>query len=145
MVAMLHPMDIVVTDDISIMTGYDVQPAVIPDKQPGKRLISLQEPIQIIYEDWVSPVDLYSVNSDDINVTNQDAGSDQSTSSVLNDTDKPAIRLANMTLSRAVKANASYKILSLIEMSERFRIDGVLHEIMHPPKSIYPLLISGSR
>lgn len=33
LVAMLHPMDIVAIDDISILTGYDVQPVVIPDVQ----------------------------------------------------------------------------------------------------------------
>lgn len=148
MVAMLHPMDIVAIDDISIMTGYDVQPVVIPDKQLKQAIDKFTGTDSgiITHEDrrFYSLLDLYSANSDDTNVTNQDAGSDQSTSSVLNDTDKPAIRLANMILSRAVKANASDVHIEPHRngMRVRFRIDGVLHEIMHPPKSIYPLLIS---
>ena len=33
LVAMMHPTDIIAIDDLHILTGYDIQPIIIPDFQ----------------------------------------------------------------------------------------------------------------
>lgn len=148
MVAMLHPMDIIAIDDISIMTGYDVQPVVIPDiqlKQAIDKFTGTDSGI-VTHEDrrFYSQLNLSQTSNDNGINTAQEISTNQSDPSALDDADKPAVRLSNMILSRAVKANASDVHIEPYRsgMRVRFRIDGVLHEIMHPPKSIYPLLIS---
>lgn len=58
--------------------------------------------------------------------------------------DAPIIRLINAMLTEAVKENASDIHIESFEnrLTVRMRVDGVLREILEPPKSIGPLLVS---
>lgn len=58
--------------------------------------------------------------------------------------DAPIIRLINALLSQAVKENASDIHIEAFEtrMQVRMRIDGVLREILEPPRKLAPLIIS---
>ncbi|MFW2373969.1 MAG: type II secretion system ATPase GspE [Gammaproteobacteria bacterium] len=58
--------------------------------------------------------------------------------------DAPIIRLINAVLSEAIKINASDIHIEAFEnrMRIRFRVDGVLREILQPPRNIAPLVIS---
>lgn len=60
------------------------------------------------------------------------------------DDDAPIIRLINVLLSQAVKENASDIHIETYEsrMTVRFRVDGVLREVLQPPKTLAPLIIS---
>lgn len=58
--------------------------------------------------------------------------------------DAPIIRLINAVLTEAIKINASDIHIEAFEnrMRVRFRVDGVLREILQPPRNIAPLVIS---
>lgn len=58
--------------------------------------------------------------------------------------DAPIIRLLNALLSQAIKEKASDIHIETFEnnMIVRFRVDGVLHEVLRPARVIAPLLIS---
>ena len=58
--------------------------------------------------------------------------------------DAPIIKLINAVLSEAIKIGASDVHIEAFEnrMRIRFRVDGVLREILQPPKNIAPLVIS---
>ncbi|MDH5516234.1 MAG: type II secretion system ATPase GspE [Gammaproteobacteria bacterium] len=58
--------------------------------------------------------------------------------------DAPIIRLINAILTESIKVNASDIHIESYEnrMRVRFRVDGVLQEILQPPKNIAPLVIS---
>ncbi len=58
--------------------------------------------------------------------------------------DAPIIRLINAILSQAVRANASDIHIETFEdrLSVRYRIDGVLTEVLSPKKMLAPLLVS---
>ncbi len=58
--------------------------------------------------------------------------------------DAPIIRLINALLTEAIKENASDIHIESFETSlmVRFRIDGVLREVLRPPRGLGPLLIS---
>jgi len=58
--------------------------------------------------------------------------------------DAPIIKLINAMLTEAIKINASDIHIEAYEsrMRVRFRVDGVLREILQPPKNIAPLVIS---
>jgi len=60
------------------------------------------------------------------------------------DDDAPIIRLINALLSEAIKVNASDVHVEPFEnrLRIRFRVDGVLREILQPPGNIAPLVIS---
>ena len=60
------------------------------------------------------------------------------------DSDAPAIRLVNMLLVQAVKGRASDIHIEPFEkdLSVRFRIDGVLYEILRPPKRLQASIAS---
>ncbi len=60
------------------------------------------------------------------------------------DDDAPIIRLINALLSESIKINASDVHIEPFEnrMRVRFRVDGVLREILKPPGNIAPLVIS---
>ena len=58
--------------------------------------------------------------------------------------DAPIIKLINAVLTEAIKVGASDVHIEAFEnrMRIRFRVDGVLREILQPPKNIAPLVIS---
>lgn len=58
--------------------------------------------------------------------------------------DAPIIRLLNALLSEAIKLGASDVHIEIFEdrVSIRFRVDGVLREIVEPPRILAPLIIS---
>ena len=60
------------------------------------------------------------------------------------DDDAPIIRLINALLTEAIKVNASDIHIEPFEtnMRVRFRVDGMLREILQPPGNIAPLVIS---
>lgn len=60
------------------------------------------------------------------------------------DSDAPAIRLVNMLLAQAIKGRASDIHIEPFErdLSVRFRIDGVLYEILKPPKRMQASITS---
>jgi len=151
LVAMLHPMDIVAIDDISILTGYDVQPVVIPDVQLKEAIdrFSGTDSGIITHEDrkFYSQLNLAiekRKNKADSMDSVQDNVMDEPNSPMLDDDEKPAVRLVNLILDKAIKANASDVHIEPQEkgLRVRFRIDGVLHEVMYPPKMIYSSLVS---
>jgi len=58
--------------------------------------------------------------------------------------DAPIIRLINALLTEAIKENASDIHVESFEtqLSVRFRVDGVLREVLQPPRKMGPLLVS---
>ncbi|BFM49545.1 type II secretion system ATPase GspE [Marinomonas sp. THO17] len=68
----------------------------------------------------------------------------QSEDLLANEDSAPVIRLVNAILSEAIKENASDVHIETFEtsMRVRFRIDGVLKEIIKPTRALAPMLIS---
>ncbi|QLH42272.1 MAG: type II secretion system ATPase GspE [Coxiellaceae bacterium] len=58
--------------------------------------------------------------------------------------DAPIIRLLNALLAQAIKEKASDIHIETFEnqVTIRYRVDGILHEVLSPPRAIAPLLIS---
>ncbi len=58
--------------------------------------------------------------------------------------DAPIIRLINALLTQAIKENASDIHIEPFEnrLSVRLRVDGVLHEVLEPPRNMAPLIVS---
>lgn len=128
LVAMKHPSDIIAIDDLSIYTGYDVQPVVCTDSE------------------LAAAIERYSRTSASIEQAEPEEEVDiEETSPGMDDSsEKPAVHLANLIFNQAVRARASDVHIEPQEksMRVRFRIDGVLHDALQPPKRLHPSLVS---
>jgi type IV pilus assembly protein PilB len=124
-VAMANPSNIFAIDDIKFITGLDVQPAVAGEmaiKRNIDKFYATTDSLASIMEGIEDDIELVEeVDDDDINgQEGQNA---------------PVVKLVNTLLAEAVKIGASDVHIEPYErhMRVRYRIDGVLSEVMEPP------------
>ena len=127
-VAMMHPNDIVTIDDLRLITGYEVKPVCVSDSELK---VAIEQYARVSSDILTEDEDAEQVEEEDID--------SQTTAS-----DKPAVQLANVIFNQAVRNEASDVHIEPMEkgMRVRFRIDGVLHEVMQPPGRLHASLVS---
>jgi len=126
-VAMQHPNNIMAIDDLRILTGLDIKVVVVPDTELD------------------TMIEKYSRANMDFEQVKDDLQEDERFNIEAEDqTTKPAVQLANMIMAQAVGAKASDVHIELYEnrLRVRFRIDGVLHDIMQMPRAMHGSLVS---
>lgn len=123
-VALMNPNDLIALDDLRILTGHEIQPVVVPDRE---LLNAIKKYTQDSVVDQEKETDSEAISSEE----NQED-------------EKPAVQLANQIFNLAVEAGASDVHIEPQEnmLRVRFRIDGVLHEIMQQPSRIHATLVS---
>lgn len=127
LVAMMHPRDIIAIDDLRIHTGYDFQPVVCADGE------------------LMAAIERYSRTCTSVEQTAEEEVEIEEVAPEVDDaSEKPAVHLANTIFNQAVRAGTSDIHIEPQEMSMRvrFRIDGVLHDAMQPPKKLHAPLVS---
>jgi len=127
LVAMKHPMDILALDDLRILTGFDIEPVVVVDNE-------LEAAIRRYSHESVG---VEQADEEEID-TSEDIDPAEEAS------ERPAVQLANIILSQAVSAKASDVHIEMHEkyLRIRFRIDGVMHDVMQPPRRMHASLVS---
>ncbi len=125
-VAMKNPNDILTVDYLRMLTGHEICPVVAADME-------LQAAIEN-FANMNSGVDNYDDEEEDLAVESESLDID----------DKPAVQLVNQIINNAIKAGSSDIHIEALEkyMRVRFRIDGVLQEIMQNPLKMYSAVIS---
>lgn len=126
LVAMAQPRNVIAIEDLRLLTGMEIRPVLVTDTElmmHMERVLRPQLEIQDLPQEEETEPDI---------LVAADVG------------DKPAVRLANMIIGQAVQAKASDVHIEPLErgLRVRFRIDGVLHEVMHPPRHLHPSLVS---
>jgi type IV pilus assembly protein PilB len=170
--AMVDPTNVFAMDDIKFMTGLNVEPVVVAEasiqeaisKYYGNtREIDLAPVIveQSVLETLptlsansggITNADLVSLDSidfapseggDEVEVVEDNEEIDLSTLSRMS-ADAPVVRLVNVLLVDALRRGASDIHVEPYEkeLRIRFRIDGVLYDVMHPPLKLRDALIS---
>jgi type IV pilus assembly protein PilB len=127
LVAMMHPRDIIAIDDLRIHTGYDFQPVVCADGE------------------LMAAIERYSRTCTSVEQTAEEEVEIEEVAPEVDDaSEKPAVHLANTIFNQAVRAGTSDIHIEPQEksMRVRFRIDGVLHDAMQPPKKLHAPLVS---
>ncbi len=133
-VAMSDPSNLHAVDDIKFLTGYNVEPVVAPITAIEKAVAAyyaVQEKAEEIDYDQImegfdeNAIDFDAMESEESSVLDLERASE----------DAPVVRLCNAMLLNAIKKRASDIHIEPYEkqMRVRYRIDGVLHEEMHPP------------
>jgi len=130
-VAMADPSNIFAIDDIKFMTGYNVEVVVASEN-------SIKGAIDKYYDQSASFDDVMG-NLDDIDLEVVDEDEQIDVSSLERATeDAPVVKLVNLILTDAIKKRASDIHIEPYEKSfrVRYRIDGVLQEVMKPPMKL---------
>ncbi len=130
-VAMADPANVLAIDDIRAITGREVVPKVATRGD-------VEEAIQKMASLDTSVSDLADLAVDD-SVEAQDLSALEAVAD-----EAPVVKLVNMLITRASADRASDIHIEPTErdLRVRFRIDGVLHEIMRTPRSITNAVVS---
>jgi type IV pilus assembly protein PilB len=130
-VAMSDPSNIFAIDDIKFMTGYNVEVVVAAEA-------SIKASIDKYYDQSASLADVME-DLEDIDLEIIDEGEDVDVSELEKASeDAPVVKLCNLILTDAIKKKASDIHIEPYEKSfrVRYRIDGVLYEVMKPPMKL---------
>ncbi len=130
-VAMSDPSNIFAIDDIKFMTGYNVE-VVVASEAAVKEAIDNYYDQSATMADALSEfddIDLELIGDDELeNINELEKASE----------DAPVVKLVNLILTDAIKKKASDIHIEPYEhmFRVRYRIDGVLYEVMKPPRKL---------
>ena len=136
-IAINDPSDLNMIDDIANILRFEKYSLLL---LPKKQILLA---INLLYEQSAESAQQLVENIEENHITIVDDF--EQTSDLLDDTsDAPVIRLVNHMISQAIKAQASDIHVEPFQekLLIRYRIDGILYEILHPPKRIQASLIS---
>jgi len=127
-VAMSDPSNIFAVDDIKFMTGYNVEVVVASEA-------ALKASIDKFYDQSASLADVMGeMEMEDFEVVGDEEEVDVSSLERATE-DAPVVKLVNLILTDAIKKKASDIHIEPYERTfrVRYRIDGILYEVMKPP------------
>ena len=130
-VAMSDPSNIFAIDDVKFLTGYDIEVVVSAEESIQRAIVK--------YYDSSASIDEVIADFDDTNfeVVADEEALDMSELERATE-DAPVVKLVNLVLTDAIKKDASDIHIEPYEKSfrVRYRIDGVLYEVMRPPRKL---------
>jgi len=135
--ATADPSNIFAIDDIKFLTGYNVE-VVVASEEQIKRAIDR-------YYDKATALDDIMGNFDDSDLEVVGGDEDVDVSALAKESeDAPVVKLVNLILTDAVKRSASDIHIEPYEKEfrVRYRIDGVLYEVMKPPLKLKSAITS---
>ena len=132
-IAMIDPTNVFAMDDIKFMTGYNVEPVIASetalrsaiDKYYGStHAIELKKVMEDLSESSDASLEVLE-EEEDLDLATLEKESEEA----------PVVRLCNIILTDAIKRGASDIHIEPYEKDYRvrYRIDGVLYEMMRPP------------
>jgi type IV pilus assembly protein PilB len=133
-VVMANPSNIFAIDDIKFITSLDVQPVVASE-------LAIKRAIDRYYAPADSLATIMEGIEDDIEVVEEQDDDDIAAGEEQN---APVVKLVNTLLAEAVKIGASDIHIEPYEkhMRVRYRVDGVLQEVMEPPVKLKSAITS---
>ena len=136
-VAMLDPLDSFVIDSIKYTTGCEIKPLIATKEE-------IEKAQETYYGKRVSEVKEEIGGEDELQkIANKLQGISVKAAG-LSDNESPIIKLVNMIIVKAIQEGASDIHIESDEtvVRTRFRIDGVLHEVMSLAKSLESAIVS---
>jgi len=137
-IAMADPSNIFAQDDIKFLTGYNIEVVVAPEN-------SIKEVIEKYYQSEGDKLDEVlgdmedlgielSEDEDNVNIADLEKASEEA----------PVIKLVNLVLTDAIKKKASDIHIEPYEKTfrVRYRIDGLLYEVLKPPMKMKNAIVS---
>jgi len=143
-IAMVDPTNVFAMDDIKFMTGYNVEPVVASevaikeaiDRYYGSiHALELKKVMDDLAQEEKSDENLELLEEEqEVDLQKLEAATEEA----------PVVRLVNLILTDSIKRGASDIHIEPYEKDfrVRFRIDGVLYEIMQPPMKLRDAITS---
>ncbi|MCP3177396.1 MAG: type IV-A pilus assembly ATPase PilB [Desulfuromonadales bacterium] len=129
-VAMSDPSNIFAIDDIKFMTGYNVEVVVASETAIRNAIDQYYDQSATLAEvmEDLDDIDLEVIDEEEVDVNALEKATE----------DAPVVKLVNLILTDAIKRKASDIHIEPYEKSfrVRYRIDGVLYEVMKPPMKL---------
>ena len=139
-VAMADPSNIFAIDDIKFLTGYNVEPLVASDT-------AIKAAIEKYYEapedDFEFDGVLSETDDSEMEIVKEEEEVDLTDLKKAVE-DAPVVKLVNFILTDAIKKGASDIHIEPYEkvFRVRYRVDGILHEVMKPPLKLKNAMVS---
>lgn len=141
-VAMIDPTNVFAMDDVKFMTGYKVEPVVASenairlaiDRYYGStHAIELKKVMEDLSDEPGGDLEVLD-EEEDLDLAALEEESEQA----------PVVKLVNIVLTDAIKRGASDIHIEPYEKDYRvrYRIDGILYEMMHPPLKLKEAITS---
>src|SRR5688572_3984004 len=141
-IAMADPTNVFAMDDIKFMTGYNVEPVVASE-------LGIKNSIDNYYGSTASlelkkvMEDLQTTEQSDLEVLEEEEELDVAALADASE-EAPVVKLVNLIISDAINRGASDIHIEPYEKEYRvrFRIDGILYDIMNPPLKLRDAITS---
>lgn len=141
--AMVDPLNVIAIDDIRLITGFDIEPVIATEEAIEKTinrqfgvtdLAEVQETVKDISATDFGPVEIEEEMEEEIALDKLKEMVDEA----------PIVRVVNLIISQAISDGASDIHIEpeAKQVRVRYRVDGVLHDVMSPPKHIQAPMIS---
>lgn len=141
--AMVDPTDVVALDDIRLVTGFNIEPVISTEASiigamnryyGVTELATAEETVKDIAVGEFGPLEIEEGREEEISVDKLKELVDEA----------PIVRVVNLIISQAINDKASDIHIEPDSKSVRvrYRVDGVLHDVMSPPKHIQAPMVS---
>lgn len=132
-VATANPTDVFIFDDLRMMTGLEIKPVVSP-KEDILNAIGRYSRAEDVMEQAIGEVAVGEI----------EVGEEEAERVAEMVEEAPVVKLVNLIINQAIEDKASDVHIEPQEKDVRirYRIDGVLHEMMRPPKRVQAGLVS---
>jgi len=147
-VAMSDPSNVFALDDIRLITGYEIDPILATAEDIGALLDDTEGATGGGQEELQTALDaldggLGAALGDELDIAAAGTDEDVDRAHVMEE-EAPIIRVVNVVIQQAIKDRASdiHVEPDRRGVRIRYRIDGVLHEVMRVPKYVHAPLVS---
>ena len=141
--AMVDPLNVIAIDDIRLITGFDIEPVIATEEAIEKTInrqfgvtdiATVEETVKDISATDFGPVEIEEEMEEEIALDKLKEMVDEA----------PIVRVVNLIISQAISDGASDIHIEpeAKQVRVRYRVDGVLHDVMSPPKHIQAPMIS---
>ncbi|MCW8130723.1 MAG: Flp pilus assembly complex ATPase component TadA [Planctomycetota bacterium] len=141
-VAVANPFDVLILDDVKIVTGCEIVPVISTDMALKRAIKNAfteevdtgEQMDQLLAGDATGDMELKEDKEDDGLDLAEDLKSEGS----------PVVKLVNLLIMQAIESKASDIHIEPFErkLRVRYRIDGACQETVSPPKKLHPAIVS---
>ncbi len=142
--AMADPLNVLAIDDIRLITGFDIQPVIAVEEAITKAIGNMFGVTDMVAVDSavkdIAETDFGGMEVED-DVEDEEISLDKLKTLV---DEAPIVRVVNLIISQAINDKASDIHIEpeVKTVKVRYRVDGVLHDVMTPPKHIQAPMVS---
>jgi type IV pilus assembly protein PilB len=138
--AMADPLNVLAIDDMKLATGFEVKPVVAPEDEIARALEQYYGSSEDL-DEVVRDLEQYSEGAIEFASYEEEIGVDRLRELV---DEAPVVRLVNMVISQAVGERASdiHVEPHASGVRVRYRVDGILREVMDLPRGIHAAIAS---